>query len=136
MLGFLTFRDYLALNVYVALCYYKLDYYDVSQVSPATATIAQRALASLLIVRDIFLSPNICSKQTEYQDFQLIFQEVLAVYLNQYSDSAIAINLRACNHFRLYNGKAAEVSAFLLLNLETCGIDAKVCFVQPALDVW
>ena len=27
-----TFRDYLALNVYVALCYYKLDYFDVSQV--------------------------------------------------------------------------------------------------------
>ena len=24
-------RDYLALNVYVALCYYKLDYYDVAQ---------------------------------------------------------------------------------------------------------
>ncbi|CAF3059305.1 unnamed protein product [Rotaria socialis] len=24
-------RDYLALNVYVALCYYKLDYYDISQ---------------------------------------------------------------------------------------------------------
>ncbi|XP_019631334.1 PREDICTED: intraflagellar transport protein 56-like isoform X3 [Branchiostoma belcheri] len=58
-------RDYLALNVYVALCYYKLDYYDVSQ-------------------------------------------EVLAVYLQHYPDSAIAINLKACNHFRLYNGKAAE----------------------------
>lgn len=58
-------RDYLALNVYVALCYYKLDYYDVSQ-------------------------------------------EVLAVYLQQFPDSAIAINLKACNHFRLYNGKAAE----------------------------
>ncbi|KAK2151841.1 hypothetical protein LSH36_349g03056 [Paralvinella palmiformis] len=58
-------REYLALNVYVALCYYKLDYYDVSQ-------------------------------------------EVLAVYLQQYSDSAIAINLKACNHFKLYNGKAAE----------------------------
>lgn len=58
-------RDYLALNVYVALCYYKLDYYDVSQ-------------------------------------------EVLAVYLNQYPDSATALNLKACNHFRLYNGKAAE----------------------------
>lgn len=55
----------MALNVYVALCYYKLDYYDVSQ-------------------------------------------EVLAVYLQQYPDSAIAINLKACNHFRLYNGKAAE----------------------------
>jgi hypothetical protein len=25
--------DYLALNVYIALCYYKLDYYDVSQVT-------------------------------------------------------------------------------------------------------
>ncbi|XP_060569600.1 intraflagellar transport protein 56-like isoform X4 [Ruditapes philippinarum] len=58
-------KDFLALNVYVALCYYKLDYYDVSQ-------------------------------------------EVLAVYLQQYPDSAIALNLKACNHFRLYNGKAAE----------------------------
>ncbi|ESO84728.1 hypothetical protein LOTGIDRAFT_221830 [Lottia gigantea] len=58
-------RDYLALNVYVALCYYKLDYYDVSQ-------------------------------------------EVLAVYLQTFTDSAIALNLKACNHFRLYNGKAAE----------------------------
>ena len=51
--------------MYVALCYYKLDYYDVSQ-------------------------------------------EVLAVYQQQFPDSAIAINLKACNHFRLYNGKAAE----------------------------
>ncbi|KAG7210462.1 hypothetical protein KM043_011989 [Ampulex compressa] len=58
-------RDYLALNVYVALCYYKLDYYDVAQ-------------------------------------------EVLQVYLQKYSDSAIAINLKACNHFRLYNGSAAQ----------------------------
>lgn len=58
-------RDFLALNVYVALCYYKLDYYDVSQ-------------------------------------------EVLAVYLQHFPDSTVAINLKACNHFRLYNGKAAE----------------------------
>ncbi len=60
-------REFLALNVYVALCYYKLDYYDVSQ-------------------------------------------EVLAVYLQSIPDSTIALNLKACNHFRLYNGKAAEVS--------------------------
>lgn len=59
-------RDFLALNVYVALCYYKMDYYDVSQ-------------------------------------------EVLAVYLQSIPDSTIALNLKACNHFRLYNGKAAEV---------------------------
>lgn len=49
----------------MALCYYKLDYYDVSQ-------------------------------------------EVLGIYLNQYPDSVIATNLKACNHFRLYNGSAAE----------------------------
>uniref|UniRef100_A0A4W3GE76 Intraflagellar transport protein 56 n=1 Tax=Callorhinchus milii TaxID=7868 RepID=A0A4W3GE76_CALMI len=59
-------REFMALNVYVALCYYKLDYYDVSQ-------------------------------------------EVLAVYLQHFPDSTIALNLKACNHFRLYNGKAAEV---------------------------
>ncbi|XP_063240938.1 intraflagellar transport protein 56 isoform X2 [Bacillus rossius redtenbacheri] len=67
------FRDYLALNVYVALCYYKLDYYDVSQ-------------------------------------------EVLQVYLQAHPDSAVAINLKACNHFRLYNGKAAENELRTLLD--------------------
>ncbi|CAN0346405.1 unnamed protein product, partial [Phaeothamnion confervicola] len=58
-------RDDLALNVYVAMCYYKLDYYDVSM-------------------------------------------EILAVYLQACPDSAVAINLKACNLFRLYNGKVAE----------------------------
>ncbi|XP_021938675.1 intraflagellar transport protein 56 isoform X2 [Zootermopsis nevadensis] len=66
-------REYLAVNVYVALCYYKLDYYDVSQ-------------------------------------------EVLSVYLQQFPDSAIAINLKACNHFRLYNGKAAEAEIKFLMD--------------------
>ena len=58
-------RDDLALNVYVAMCYYKLDYYDVSL-------------------------------------------EILAVYLQSHPESPIGVNLKACNHFRLYNGKAAE----------------------------
>ena len=58
-------RDMLALNVYVALCYYKLDYYDVSL-------------------------------------------EILETYLKKYPDSPVAINLKACNHFKLYNGKAAK----------------------------
>ena len=56
----------LALNVYLAMCYHKLDYYDVSQ-------------------------------------------EVLAGYVQQHPDSAVAINLKACNYYKLYNGKAAEV---------------------------
>ena len=53
------------MNVFVAMCYYKLDYYDVSL-------------------------------------------EILAVYLQAHPESAIAVNLKACNHFRLYNGRAAE----------------------------
>ncbi|KAL4709900.1 hypothetical protein ACJJTC_003863 [Scirpophaga incertulas] len=57
--------NYMALNVYVALCYYKLDYYDVSQ-------------------------------------------EVLGVYLAHHPTSTVAGNLKACNLFRLYNGKTAE----------------------------
>lgn len=58
-------RQYIALNVYVALCYYKLDYFDVSQ-------------------------------------------EVLASYLQKFPDSATALNLKACNYYKLENGKAAE----------------------------
>ncbi|XP_014893139.1 intraflagellar transport protein 56 isoform X1 [Poecilia latipinna] len=73
-------RDYLALKVYVALCYYKLDYYDVSQ-------------------------------------------EVLAVYLQNIPDSTIALNLKACNHFRLYNGKAAEAELKNLIDISSCSFE-------------
>ena len=59
-------RDMLALNVYLAMCYHKLDYYDVSQ-------------------------------------------EVLASYVQQHTDSVVATNIKACNYYKLYNGKAAEV---------------------------
>lgn len=61
----MNFRDYIALNIYLGLCYYKLDYYDISQ-------------------------------------------EVLDLYLVKYPDSIVAINLKACNRFRLVNGRAAE----------------------------
>ncbi|KAF7654445.1 hypothetical protein LDENG_00069740 [Lucifuga dentata] len=73
-------RDFLALKVYVALCYYKLDYYDVSQ-------------------------------------------EVLAVYLQSIPDSTIALNLKACNHFRLYNGKAAETELKNLIDISSCSFE-------------
>ncbi len=55
-------HDDIALNVYMAMCYYKLEYYDVSL-------------------------------------------EVLSIYLQVVPDSFSAINLKACNLFRLYNGK-------------------------------
>ena len=43
--------------------------------------------------------------QLDYYDVSL---EILSVYLQKYADSIVAMNLKACNHFRLYNGKAAE----------------------------
>jgi intraflagellar transport protein 56 len=73
-------RDFLALNVYIALCYYKLDYYDVSQ-------------------------------------------EVLKHYLESFPDSATAINLKACNHFRLYSGKNAETELEALSELTSSSFE-------------
>ncbi|CCW67262.1 unnamed protein product [Phytomonas sp. Hart1] len=66
--------EYIALNVYLAMCYYKNDYYDVSL-------------------------------------------EILQNYLKSYPNSAIAINLKACNHYRLYNGKSAESELKTLIDL-------------------
>ena len=60
-------KDHLALNVYVALCYCKLDYFDVSL-------------------------------------------EILAVYLAAHPDSALAVNLKACNQFRLKDGRLQRLS--------------------------
>ncbi|KAF1331583.1 hypothetical protein FI667_g4100, partial [Globisporangium splendens] len=58
-------RDDIALNVYVAMCYYKLDYYDVSL-------------------------------------------EIVQAYLKAFPDSVVAVNVKACNQFKLYNGNAAK----------------------------
>ena len=66
-------KDFHAINIYVALCYYKMDYYDVSL-------------------------------------------EILAVYLGIYPDSVVGVNLRSCNHYQLYNGKAAEAEMKSLQN--------------------
>ena len=66
-------RDLSALNVYMAMCYHKLDYYDVSQ-------------------------------------------EILAGYVQLNADSIMATNLKACNNYRLYNGKAAEAELKVLLD--------------------
>lgn len=67
-------KELLALQVFVALCYYKLDYYEISL-------------------------------------------ELLTPYLAVHKDSAIAINLKACNHFKLYDGKEAEQQLKVMLDL-------------------
>uniref|UniRef100_A0A0A1X1Y2 Tetratricopeptide repeat protein 26 n=1 Tax=Zeugodacus cucurbitae TaxID=28588 RepID=A0A0A1X1Y2_ZEUCU len=73
-------KDYLAINVYLALCFYKLDYYDMSQ-------------------------------------------EVLDVYLAKHKDSTIATNLKACNRFRLFNGRVAEQEIQNIADNGTFGAD-------------
>lgn len=72
--------EFMALNVYIALCHYKLDYYDHSQ-------------------------------------------DVLKPYLEAYPDSATAINLKACNHFRLYSGKNAETELQTLHDLTSSSFE-------------
>ena len=42
------------------------------------------------------------------QDYYDVSLEILSVYLQTFPQSAVALNLKACNHFRLYNGKAAQ----------------------------
>jgi intraflagellar transport protein 56 len=71
-------REYLAINVYVALCYYKMDYYDVSL-------------------------------------------EILSAYLAQNPTSIIAVNLKACNQYQIYNGKQAEAELKTLENYYKSG---------------
>ena len=41
-------------------------------------------------------------------DFFDVSQELLSVYLQYYPDSVVALNLKACNNFKLYNGKTAQ----------------------------
>lgn len=59
------------MNVYIAFCYYKLEYYDMSQ-------------------------------------------DLLENFLRIFPHSASAVNLRACNHYRLFNGKMAEVNKSII----------------------
>lgn len=71
-------REHWALNVYIAFCYYKLDYYDVAL-------------------------------------------EILQSYLTQYPQSITAVNLKACSHYQLYNGKAAEAELKVLQQASSSG---------------
>lgn len=90
----LEHRDFLALNVYLGLCYSKLDYFDVSS-------------------------------------------EVLESYLQQHPGSAAAVNLKACNLFKLYTGKAAEAEIKVYCKSTThisvrhaCCIQSKACLSE------
>jgi len=71
-------REHWALNCYIALCYYKLDFHDVAL-------------------------------------------EILQTYLANYPTSITAMNLKACSHYQLYNGKAAEAELKVLAQTANSG---------------
>jgi intraflagellar transport protein 56 len=71
-------REHWSLNVYIAFCYYKLDYFDVAL-------------------------------------------EILQTYLANYPHSITAVNLKACSHYQLYNGKAAEAELKVLQQASNSG---------------
>jgi intraflagellar transport protein 56 len=72
------FHTRITSSLILILCYYKMDYYDVSL-------------------------------------------DILAVYLGLHPDSIVGVNLKACNHYQLYNGKAAEAELKVLQNSATTG---------------
>lgn len=86
-------KDYIALNVYLAMCYFKMDYYEVSL-------------------------------------------DALNVYLQVHANSAIAINLKACNHYRLYNGQAAETELKVLIDLHRTTYNVETDIVKHNLVVF
>jgi len=59
----------------------------------------------------------------EYYD---VSQEVLAVYLQNFPGSPVALNLKACNTFRLYSGAAAEKDLKPLLNIMVSKISPNI----------
>ena len=63
-------------------------------------------ISSQSFMHNLLIS-NPSHPQLSWVPISLTFQ-VLAVYLQHYPTSVIAMNLKACNHFKLYNGKAAE----------------------------
>ncbi|KAG5853831.1 hypothetical protein ANANG_G00030710 [Anguilla anguilla] len=68
--------------------------------------------------------------RSHYQEAIDIYKRILLqnrdfLALNVYSipDSTIALNLKACNHFRLYNGKAAEAELKNLIDISSSSFE-------------
>ena len=54
-----------------------------------------------------------CYHKLDYYD---VSQEMLATYVQMHPDSIMATNLKACNNYRLYSGKAAEAELKQLMD--------------------
>ncbi len=54
-----------------------------------------------------------CYHKLDYYD---VSQEMLSGYVQLNPDSVMATNLKACNNYRLYSGKAAEAELKILMD--------------------
>ncbi|OAF70528.1 TPR repeat protein 26 [Intoshia linei] len=61
-------------------------------------------------------------------------QECLANYLRQYSDSIIALNLKACNLYKLFKEKAAENIIYEIFEKLNRNGEQQFCFAQDLLN--
>uniref|UniRef100_A0A0N5AQW9 Intraflagellar transport protein 56 n=1 Tax=Syphacia muris TaxID=451379 RepID=A0A0N5AQW9_9BILA len=91
-------KHFLALNVYLALCYYKLEYYDVALWTDPDS-VGFRAEASSL---------SLCTVASPKPINITRIKDTIQLYLSQFPDSPFAINVQACARYRLYNSKAAD----------------------------
>ncbi len=122
----IEYRDYLALQVYVAMWSAHTHALLLSAARSAGSALRMRcSLVSplsllllffvlLLLLLSSFLSslvpPPLSLSLSYYKlDYYDVSLEILAPYLSAHPDSAIAMNLKACNHYKLYDGKAAEM---------------------------
>lgn len=74
-----------------------------------------------------------CYNKMDYYDFS---NDVLNVYLQGNPTSASAINLRACNHFRLFTGKAAEAELKVLVELQATAYNVENPIITHNLVVF
>lgn len=58
------------------------------------------------------------------------------MYLDKYRDSCVAVNLKACNTFRMYNGKAAEAEVKALAEASGEGRWVCVCCLRVRACLW
>jgi len=87
-------REMLALNVYMAFCYFKMDYYDLSMEMLNKSARARVSPTSPHAMPLIPLHAHFATC--------LPFSFTAHSYLQVHPRSAVAVNLKACNQFKLY----------------------------------
>ncbi|CAG0906041.1 unnamed protein product, partial [Cyprideis torosa] len=96
------------------------EYENISKKPKAPADIKLYLACCYFYLGMEFIALNVyialCYYKLDYYDVSL---EMLQAYTAQHPDSLIALILRACNHYKLYNGKAAEAEVKVFQDILT-----------------